>query len=863
MKKFYVSLLFFLLGASNLFAAERDEIIDGITYTLNSVTNNAIVISTPGGSVSIPATVQYNSRTYTVVSVQNVGAATSVDIAEGIESIGTAFKEHRNLTSVSIPSTVSRIEDWAFKNCTALTSVVLSDGLSYIGKEAFKGCSELLEITIPTTITSMGDNAFGGCNKLGKITWNAKHCADFTSRDAAPFVTIPESSTDFHRSYNNYTASIEFGEEVEYIPAYLCCAFMSISTVTIPNSVKEIGYWAFFGYYKNTAGNLVFASRLQSIKFGTGLEKIGGGAFVGRTGLTSISIPDNCTEISDGAFSNCDNLQTVTLGRNISIIGDHAFMSDQNLKNINIYALTPPVITSGVFSNYGDYLQAITLNVRPSAIDAYMAADVWKEMFVEAMESDIRTYTLSVSSEDENKGLAFQSGVYDEDTEVVIYVATMPGYQFSQWSDGNTDNPRTVKMVGDITLIAQFEAATPVVKYNLSATANPLEGVAVGSGVFESGSQATLAAIANAGYHFSQWNDGNTSNPRHVTVTANSSYVAQFEKDVVIQKYTLTVSSTNAAQGTAYGQGTYEAGTQIAIFAVANEGYHFTHWHDGNTENPRIVKVTGDLTYTAYFVPATPKYTLAVSASNPLEGTAVGGGGFESGAQATLAAVANAGYHFSQWNDGNTSNPRQVTVTANSSYVAQFEKDVVIQKYTLTVSSKNAVQGTAYGQGTYEAGTQIAIFAVANEGYHFTQWHDGNTENPRMITLTADAMYFANFSQDSATPTLYDLNIAPENATQGWTTEGCAYEFGTQVMIYAHPAEGYQFDHWSDGNKDNPRFITITAEVNLTAKFAVKTITGVSAANSTDTQTQKIVRDGQVYILRGDKLYTMQGQEVR
>lgn len=717
MKKFYVSLLFFLLGASNLFAAERDEIIDGITYTLNSVTNNAIVISTPGGSVSIPATVQYNSRTYTVISVQNVGAATSVDIAEGIESIGTAFKEHRNLTSVSIPSTVSRIEDWAFKNCTALTSVVLSDGLSYIGKEAFKGCSELLEITIPTTITSMGDNAFGGCNKLGKITWNAKHCADFTSRDAAPFVTIPESSTDFHRSYNNYTASIEFGEEVEYIPAYLCCAFMSISTVTIPNSVKEIGYWAFFGYYKNTAGNLVFASRLQSIKFGTGLEKIGGGAFVGRTGLTSISIPDNCTEISDGAFSNCDNLQTVTLGRNISIIGDHAFMSDQNQKNINIYALTPPVITSEVFSNYGDYLQAITLNVRPSAIDAYMAADVWKEMFVEAMESDIRTYTLSVSSEDENKGLAFQSGVYDEDTEVLIS-------------------------------------------------------------------------------------------------------------------------------------------------ALPKAGYQFDHWSDGSKENPHTVKINGDLTFTAYFAPLTPQYTLTATA-NPLEGVAVGSGVFESGSQATLAAIANAGYHFTQWNDDNTSNPRQVTVTANSSYVAQFEKDVVIQKYTLTVSSTNAAQGTAYGQGTYEAGTQIAIFAVANEGYHFTQWHDGNTENPRMVTLMADAMYFANFSQDSATPTLYDLNIAPDNATQGWTTEGCAYEFGTQVMIYAHPAEGYQFDHWSDGNKDNPRFLTVTAEENLTAEFVVKSTTDMSAVNSAAPKTQKIFHNGHIYILRGDHIYDTQGKMIK
>lgn len=721
MKKFYVSLLLFLLGASNLFAAERDEIIDGITYTLNSVTNNAIVISTPGGSVSIPATVQYNSRTYTVISVQNVGDVTSVDIAEGIESIGTAFNRHRNLTSVSIPSTVSRIEDGAFWDCTALTSVVLSDGLSYIGKEAFKGCSELFEITIPTTLTSMGDNAFGGCNKLGKITWNAKHCADFTSRESAPFVTILDANIA-HRTYNSYTTSIEFGEEVEYIPAYLCCAFMNISTVTIPNSVKEIGPWAFYGMhnqsYSSGATETIIDSKLQSIKFGTGLEKISEYAFVARTGLTSISIPDNCTEIG-GAFGSCFNLQTVTLGKNIRIIGGGAFYCDNNLKTINIYALTPPVITDNVFEGYSDGLQAITLNVRPSAIEAYMAADVWKEMFVEAMESDIRTYTLSVSSEDEKKGLAFQSGVYDEDTEVVIYVATMPGYQFSKWSDGNTDNPRTVKMVGDITLIAQFEAATPVVKYNLSATANPLEGVAVG------------------------------------------------------------------------------------------------------------------------------------------------GGTFESGAQVTLAAVANDGYHFTQWADGNTSNPRQVTVAADGVYTAQFEKDAVIQRYTLTTSTTNAAQGTAYGQGTYEAGTQIAVFAVANDGYHFTQWHDGNTENPRMVTVAADAMYFANFAQDPVAPTLYELNVSSESPAKGWTTEGCAYELGAQVMIYAHPAAGFEFSQWSDGNTDNPRFITMTGEVNLTAQFVVKTTTNVSSANVSAAPAHKILRNGQVLIERSGKIYTLQGQEVK
>ena len=194
----------------------------------------------------------------------------------------------------------------------------------------------------------MGERVFGDSQNLTKIVWNAKHCVDFTSESVAPFSRKDvNSNTGDNYYYNNYTTSIEFGEEVEYIPAYLCRAFMNISTVTIPNSVKEIGKWAFFGYYRTSLnGGYTVDSKLQSVKFGTGLEKIGTHAFVARKGLTSITIPDNCTEIGTGAFANCDNLQSVTLGKNINIISDEAFYFDQNLNTINIYASTPPAITA-------------------------------------------------------------------------------------------------------------------------------------------------------------------------------------------------------------------------------------------------------------------------------------------------------------------------------------------------------------------------------------------------------------------------------------------------------------------------------------------------------------------------------------
>lgn len=519
MRKFYLALFLSMLWVMAL-----AETIDGIEYTLNSLTSTATVTNTPSGNVVIPATVKNNNRTYNVTAITGVNSEiTSCEIPEGVTSIGTAFQYKYYLTSVSIPSTVQRIENEAFKNCSSLISVNILEGLTYIGSNAFFCCSGLQSITIPTTLTSMGANSFNFCKKLKKIRWNAKNCTDFSSENVAPFIYYDNG----YSHGNNYTTSIIFGEEVEYIPAYLCSNFKSLLTVELPNSVHEIGECAFY----NTIGSSLNSgeSILKTVKFGTGLEKIGADAFYGNIFLSSITIPDNCTTIGTDAFGKCNNLSSITFGKGITIIGNYAFSENNKINTINTYTTTPPVITKDVFSGISD-LMAVTLNVRTKAVDAYKAADVWKEMYVQAMENDVRTFTLNVSSADENKGTTTHGGTYDENSDVLIYAAAKEGYQFSRWNDGNTDNPRTVKMIGDLSYKAYFEAVIPICAYNITASANAEEGTVIGGGIYDAGTQITLAAIGNTGYHFAQWADGNTDNPRQVTVMADASYTAQFAK---------------------------------------------------------------------------------------------------------------------------------------------------------------------------------------------------------------------------------------------------------------------------------------------------------------------------------------------
>lgn len=90
---------------------------------------------------------------------------------------------------------------------------------------------------------------------------------------------------------------------------------------------------------------------------------------------------------------------------------------------------------------------------------------------------------------------------------------------------------------------------------------------------------------------------------------------------------------------------------------------------------------------TAVYITKATTYTITTSATN---GTVTGGGTYDKNASATLTATPNECYQFTQWSDGNTDNPRTVTVTGDATYTAEFEKI----KYTITTESDDPAQGS-------------------------------------------------------------------------------------------------------------------------------------------------------------------------
>ena len=103
-----------------------------------------------------------------------------------------AFGSCTNLTSITIPSSITSIGDQAFAYCSSLTSITIPNSVTTIGNSAFRGCTSLTNITIPNSVTTIGSFAFDGCTSLTNATFENPNgwCYSF-SEDGAFGTSLP------------------------------------------------------------------------------------------------------------------------------------------------------------------------------------------------------------------------------------------------------------------------------------------------------------------------------------------------------------------------------------------------------------------------------------------------------------------------------------------------------------------------------------------------------------------------------------------------------------------------------------------------------------------------------------------------
>lgn len=277
-----------------------------------------------------------------------------------------AFFNDKQLTSLSLPSSVERVDSSAFEGASNLKTITFSDGrkgLKKIGSLAFKDCSSLesidlsnAEITeipvrafenctslksikLPSTVTKIADNAFAGCSNLEEIK-GLEQCK------------ISElSATAFDGCVRLKDINLS-NATIATIPDQIFSGMRGLISATVPKTVTSIGTEAFYAC-KNLEminglsdcditkiGEKAFYncwSLKEADLSGSSLTVLPASAFKGDTALLSVKMPESLNEIGNEAFYGCSAMKKLDLNNTrLTTIGNSALSDMTSLMYINL-----------------------------------------------------------------------------------------------------------------------------------------------------------------------------------------------------------------------------------------------------------------------------------------------------------------------------------------------------------------------------------------------------------------------------------------------------------------------------------------------------------------------------------------------
>ena len=282
---------------------------------------------------------------------------TSIELSPNFATLGTNVFQNSGLESITLPSKVTAIPNYAFAGCEYLEGVEIEGNVTTIGTQAFYGCSALTEFEIPATVTTINQQALA----MTGIT-NIEVPAKVTSIGQGAFAGAPV--TEFKVAAGN-TKYMAF-EGIIYDTNGVVVAFPAGITgeFTVPAGVTG-------------TGRIFEGSKITKLIIEDGedaITEIPQYMFYGMADVKEIVLPSTITKIGSYAFSGCTSLERITLPGSITSWNSYMFQNCTSLKEVvfeeGITTTYAGSATTGMFVNSPD-LETVVLPSTLESIGAY------------------------------------------------------------------------------------------------------------------------------------------------------------------------------------------------------------------------------------------------------------------------------------------------------------------------------------------------------------------------------------------------------------------------------------------------------------------------------------------------------------
>ncbi len=676
----------------------------------------------------------------------NITSDSTVEVTYSYDGYGN----YPTLTTVSIPEKVIYNE--------------IEYSVTKIGEYALRLSTLLESVNIPNSVTNISSTAFVACRALKEINVES----DNTAYSSENGVLYNKSKTFLVR-----------------------CPLTQTGSFTIPNSVTNIEAKAFAD-----------CKQLTNIDIPNTVAGIGNYAFQGCSGLTSITIPNQIWIISNGVFENCDNLTKINLPGSILYLNVNSFYKCPALTEINVddentqfssengvlfnknktQLIYCPrgktgsyTIPDGVISIEEEYVGAFYGSSLKEIIIPNTVESIGKNTFNDCSNLTSIVIPRSVKSIGEsafnncpnlslvavpNSEITISKNAIKNCKNLTIFCEAES--QPERWDENWNPSNRPVEWNTDIN--------KRIVNISLSANNSNYGKVEGGLVTFE-GSTLTFAATPYSDYRFVKWSNGLTKRTITVTVTSDTTFVAEFAGIHIAHNglhYVATSDSTFEVESSDdYSNITSVVipdtimvdGRVCSITSIGKNAFDYCHSLKELTI-PNSVEKIGYQAF--YYCDNLPVVVI------PNSVTTIDDYAFGICQKATIFCCAES--KPEGWDENWNSNNRPVV----------WGYDTNLSIFNVTVEYERFF-GKVEGGGYFVEGSTAKLIAIPNNGGRFVKWSNGLTDDTITITVVSDTTIEADFEYGHITRNGLHYVTTSRNTVE--LEKSYDYEDLTEVII--------------------------------------------------------------------------------